>query len=52
MVCLSKTIKVAYLNLDLFKGLSHEKYYFLDFVAADGCIYDKSLIIGMMGAIK
>lgn len=38
---------MAYLNLDLFKGHSHEKYYFLGFVAADGCIYDKSLIISL-----
>lgn len=38
---------MAYLNLDLFKGHSHEKYYFLGFIAADGCIYDKSLIISL-----
>lgn len=36
---------MARLNLDLFKNESHEKYYLLGFVAADGCIYGKSLII-------
>lgn len=36
---------MAHLNLDLFKNESHEKYYLLGFVAADGCIYGKSLII-------
>ena len=36
---------MARLNLDLFNNDCHEKYYLLGFVAADGCIHGKSLII-------